>query len=341
MDGAVQVALLNNPGLQASLATLGISDADRVQAGSLPNPHLSLGRMVEGDKIEIERALGFNLMALLTLPWRAQWAGQQTELARLQAAQDVVRLAADTRKAWIQAVAAQQSARYMRDVKEAAEAGAELARRLARVGNWSRLNQAREAEFPGRCGGAAGTCRAGRLRQPGAPHATDGAVGPTDHVPSAGAPARPASLGPRVGRCGSPGDRPAPGCAQCHPGGGLRGRLARVRTRHRFHQCPRPDPGAQHRVRQCRWHARDPARGRDRIAAADLRRGQARNARAQGVYMQSLARVRDVGVRARSEAREAYHAYRTAYDLARHYRDEVVPLRKFINDEGCCCATTA
>jgi outer membrane protein, multidrug efflux system len=43
--------------------------------------------------------------------------------------------------------------------------------------------------------------------------------------------------------------------------------------------------------------------------------------------------MRDVGVRARSEAREAYHAYRTAYDLARHYRDEVVPLRKFINDE--------
>jgi outer membrane protein TolC len=43
--------------------------------------------------------------------------------------------------------------------------------------------------------------------------------------------------------------------------------------------------------------------------------------------------VGDVGVRARSEAREAYHGYRTAYDLARHYRDEIVPLRKFINDE--------
>ena len=51
------------------------------------------------------------------------------------------------------------------------------------------------------------------------------------------------------------------------------------------------------------------------------------------VVMQAVARVRDVGVRARSEAREAYQAYRTAYDLARHYRDEVVPLRKFINDE--------
>jgi outer membrane protein TolC len=38
-------------------------------------------------------------------------------------------------------------------------------------------------------------------------------------------------------------------------------------------------------------------------------------------------------VRARSEVREAYAAYRTAYDIARHYRDEVVPLRKQISDE--------
>ena len=39
-------------------------------------------------------------------------------------------------------------------------------------------------------------------------------------------------------------------------------------------------------------------------------------------------------VRARSEVREAYGAYRTAFDLARHYRDEIVPLRKRISDEN-------
>ena len=61
--------------------------------------------------------------------------------------------------------------------------------------------------------------------------------------------------------------------------------------------------------------------------------GGARNARSQALYLQSAARVREVAVKARSEAREAYHGYRTAYDLAAHYRDEIVPLRKFINDE--------
>jgi outer membrane protein TolC len=32
--------------------------------------------------------------------------------------------------------------------------------------------------------------------------------------------------------------------------------------------------------------------------------------------------------------RESYSAYRTAYDLAKHYRDEVVPLRKRISEEN-------
>jgi outer membrane protein TolC len=61
--------------------------------------------------------------------------------------------------------------------------------------------------------------------------------------------------------------------------------------------------------------------------------GGARAARAEHLYMQAANRAADTAVRARSEAREAYSAYRTAFDLARHYRDEVVPLRKRISEE--------
>ena len=69
----MRIALLNNPGLHAAMATLGVSDAERVQAGSLPNPHFAIGRFTEGSKVEIERGLGFNVIGLLSLPWRAQW----------------------------------------------------------------------------------------------------------------------------------------------------------------------------------------------------------------------------------------------------------------------------
>ena len=333
MDAAVQVALLNNPGLQAALATLGISDADRAQAGRLANPHVSLGRMVEGDKVEIERALGFNLMALLTLPWRAQWAGQQTELAKLQAAQDVVRLAADTRKAWIMAVAAQQSAAYMRDVKDAAEAGAELARRMARVGNLSRLNQAREQSFL-----AEAMAQLARSEQ--------AAVASREHL------TRLMGLWGAQTAFTLPERLPdLPASARMLPDVEAQAIARRldVRSAAREATFVGDSLGVQRAtgfinaldLKVVRNTTFDNASGeRETLRGAEIELplpifdwGQARNARAQSVYLQAVARVRDVGVRARSEAREAYHAYRTAYDLARHYRDEVVPLRKFINDE--------
>jgi outer membrane protein TolC len=37
---------------------------------------------------------------------------------------------------------------------------------------------------------------------------------------------------------------------------------------------------------------------------------------------------------ASSQLRESYSAYRTAHDLARHYRDEIVPLRKVMAEEN-------
>ena len=50
--------------------------------------------------------------------------------------------------------------------------------------------------------------------------------------------------------------------------------------------------------------------------------------------MQALHRTAQVAVDARSEVRESYSAYRTSYDLTKHYRDDVVPLRKRISEEN-------
>ena len=48
------------------------------------------------------------------------------------------------RRAWFEAVTSQQSAQYSRQILQAAEAGAELAERMARIGNWSRARQMQE-----------------------------------------------------------------------------------------------------------------------------------------------------------------------------------------------------
>lgn len=332
-DTAVRIALLNNPGLQASYAALAISDAERVQAATLPNPHLALGRLREGQKLEIERMLSFNVLQLVTLPWRAKYAGQKVELARLQAAQEVIRLAADTRRAWVDAVAARQTAAYMRDAREAAEAGAELARRMARVGNWSQLQQAREqstlAELTAQLARAEQQALAAReklTRLMGLWGAQAGYALP-ERLPDL-----PAALPERA-------DIEAQALRER-----LDLRAARDEARYVADSLGLVratgvinalELGV---VRNTTFDNADGHRETARGVELELPLpvfdwGQGRNAQARATYMQAVARVRGVAVQARSEAREAWHGWRTAHDLARHYRDEIVPLRKFISDE--------
>jgi outer membrane protein, multidrug efflux system len=332
-ETAVRIALLNNPGLHAAMATLGISDADRVQASSLPNPHFSIGRFIEGDTREIERSLRFNVIGLLALPWRAKWQSQQHEQAKLQAAQDVVKLASDTCKAWVNAVAAQQTAAYMHDAKLAAEAGGELARRMARVGNWSRLEQAREQVFL-----ADATTQLARSQQTAFAEREKlirlmGLWGSQTEfkLPSRlpdlpKAPQEIANIEERALR-----DR-LDVRSMTQQAGYVANALGLVKASGfinalelGYSRNTTFNNATGDRETQKGWELELP------IPIFDW--GGASNARAQGTYMQSVARVRETAINARSEAREAYHGYRTAYDVAVHYRDEVVPLRKFINDE--------
>jgi hypothetical protein len=69
------------------------------------------------------------------------------EQVKARVAMSVLSLAADTRKAYFTALAAEETVRYMRQVKEAADASAELARRMEQVGNFNKLQRAREQSF--------------------------------------------------------------------------------------------------------------------------------------------------------------------------------------------------
>jgi outer membrane protein TolC len=61
--------------------------------------------------------------------------------------------------------------------------------------------------------------------------------------------------------------------------------------------------------------------------------GGAKVAKAEATYMQAVQRAAAGAIDARSQVRESYAAYRSAFDVARHHRDEVVPLKKRISDE--------
>jgi outer membrane protein TolC len=328
-DTAVQIALLNNRGLQATYSELGIAEADVVQAGRLRNPGFSFSRLQRADEIEIERTFMFDILGLITMPMRTDLERRRFELTKSRVAADVLQVAADTRRAWYRAVSAQESAKYAGQVKEAAEASAELARRMAAAGNFSKLDHAREQVFY-----AEATAQLARTRQAALSErerltqlmglwGEDIRFTLPDRLPDLPQNARdPANVESQALKQRLDVQGAVKEAENVASSLGLTRATGFVSVLELGYQ-RNSESG---RPRQTGYEIEI------RIPIFDW--GEAKVARAEHTYMQAVNRAADIAVRARSEAREAYAAYRTAFDVAKHYRDEIVPLRKRISDEN-------
>lgn len=328
-DGAVELALLNNRGLQASFSELGIAESDRVRAGRLRNPSFSFGKLREGGGVvEIDRAVMFDVLGLLTLPLASRVEQRRFDQAQLQVAHEAVGLAADTRKAWFAAVASQELVRYREQVKDAADASSELARRMVQAGNFNRLAQLREQAFH-----ADATSQLARARHQVVADrerltrllglSGQQAFSLPDRLPEL--PQQPVE------------PRDAEQIAMTR-------RLDVLMAKSAVDQTAR-SLGLTKATRFINvleiGYQNKSVSGEPRANGYEIELelplfdfGATRAARAEASYMQALHRTAQVAIDARSEVRESYSAYRTSYDLARHYRDEIVPLRKRISEEN-------
>jgi outer membrane protein TolC len=329
VDDAVQTALLNNRGLQASFQELGISEAELVQAGRAPNPGFSFGRNSRGEEREIERGLHLNLARLLAMPMVQRMEARRFQEIQGRVAMTVLSLAADTRKAYFNALAAEETVRYRQQVKQAADASAELARRMEQVGNFNKLQRAREQGFY-----ADATLKLAQAQQ--AQRSTRerlnrllGVWGAQiaftlpDRLPDL--PKTPLEL---------------PGIEQT----ALAQRLDVQGAKLAVEQTAR-NLGLTRTTRFV--NVLELGLLRNSSNEAPTQRGWeigfelplfdwggARVARAEAIYMQTLHRAAETAINARSEVREAYTGYRSAYDIARHHRDELVPLSQRIAEEN-------
>src|ERR1700704_6104272 len=92
VDAAVQIALLNNRGLQAAYNELALAEADLVGDSLPPNPTFSISRISGDGATEIDRQVVGDILALATLPFRSEIARQRFQKAQLRAAKDTLRL---------------------------------------------------------------------------------------------------------------------------------------------------------------------------------------------------------------------------------------------------------
>ena len=328
MDDAVQIALLNNRALQATYWNAGIAQADLVQAGRMANPSFGFQRTHAGPDIDIERSLTFSLASVLTMPLAKRIEHSRFEQTRLLVADRMLAHAQDTRRAYVDAVAAIQALAYASQVRDSAAAGAELAGRMAKAGNSSQLDLAREQVFlaestaaVSRAGKRAAMARETLTRMMGLWGANSG-YQLADRLPDL--PAAPVVLAD----------------------------VERIAVRDRLDIQAATIEAAQTAsslglTRATRFinvldlgYVRNSAAGQSSAPGYAITLelplfdwGSARVAKAEAIYMQSVNRVAQTAIDARSQARASYRDYRSSYDLAKHYRDEVIPLRKKISDE--------
>lgn len=145
-DTAVQVAIMNNRGLQASFADLGLSSTDLWEVAMGPIPSVSVS--VSGLAGDVTRALEALVMksvldAANQRP-RTEIAQIRFQQAQLEALSETIALAIETRRAWIEAVGAFEKAALIAEAQNTADSASELASQLGRTGFMSKADQARE-----------------------------------------------------------------------------------------------------------------------------------------------------------------------------------------------------
>src|SRR5262245_29071981 len=146
-DAAVQIALLNNAELQAAYNRLGVAEAVAVQASRPPLPDFSYDWVKTSIELDIERQVVASVLQLATWPARSKIAGVRFEQAQLRAAEETLRMAAETRRVYYSAVGARQILAALSSAKANAEASAELASKLTETGAVNKLDQARRQVF--------------------------------------------------------------------------------------------------------------------------------------------------------------------------------------------------
>ena len=143
VNSAVQIAVLNNPGLRATFAEIRLSQADVLAASRLANPTLAASlRWPDSHPRgpDAEFSFAADLLNGLLIPLRRHYAEREVSAAQSRAADAVLRLIIDVKKAIVTLEAHQLLHARVADVLAVNRASADLAQRQFDAGNINRLD---------------------------------------------------------------------------------------------------------------------------------------------------------------------------------------------------------
>jgi outer membrane protein TolC len=340
-DGAVQIALLKNRGLQAAFNDLGVSEAQYVQATLPPAPRLSITQWGLGFNTDIERSVAASVLELATLPVRAEIARQRFKADQYNAAQQVLKLAGEARRQFYRTVAANQATAFLEQALAGAESASTLAKQLGETGALNKLEQAREHAFYSELGAQLGKARVQQRAERERLTRLLGLWGrEIDFRLPNGLPALPKHLtDSRAIEAEALTKRADVQAARFE----LRSLVGQFGLNQAIGFVSVFDVGFANQFDRSRTFESGSAPKVDKSSlngfTADLTIpiydfGTTAVRGAKESYLATANRLAERAVNARSEVREAYQRYRGQYDITRHYQTSVLPLRRTIQDQA-------
>ncbi|EYR83952.1 outer membrane protein [Shinella sp. DD12] len=341
VETAVQVALLNNKGLQAAYADLGDSAADawQTQLSVLPTVSVGLSGIgtpgLEAYRV-LEGAIAANILALATYDRDIKLAETRFRQAQLNAAVETVSLAAETRRAWINAVSAWENVTYLNQAKVAADAASELATKIGEAGSMPKADQAREHVFYAELTGETAKARlAAKLAKEELVRLMGLSGSDIEFQIPNRLPSLPKALAKRD-------DIEAEAIHKRMDMQVARLELSATAQSYKLTDATRLVTDIELVGTLEQEREREDGKIRRSISkTAGLEftipifdSGQARMRKGELAYMRAANQLAEKAVNVRSEARSAYVAYRSTYDIARHYRNSVLPLRTAIEEQS-------
>ncbi len=143
LKDAQRLSMQLNPMAKASILNVGIAEADYAQAGRMENPGFALERF---SSESYTSSFLFDVGGVLLMPLKRSLEARRLEASRYEAAGAVIEHLADTRRAWINAVAQGHQARLMERALESTQTGNNMTRQMAAIGH-SGVIEAAESEM--------------------------------------------------------------------------------------------------------------------------------------------------------------------------------------------------
>ncbi len=138
VESAVQIALFNNRSLQATFEEIGLSAADLIEAATIPNPKIDLSvrfpdKPPSGTYIDYSAALDF--LSIVMIPLKKRVAKDQLEASALRVADEILELVSQVKEAFYSLQASQQLLKRLELIVDTNAASLDLAQRQHEAGN--------------------------------------------------------------------------------------------------------------------------------------------------------------------------------------------------------------